>query len=216
MTPIPFPLPAGRILPPTTAYATGLICELRPDLADGVRAAVLGDAAVDDLEAMAVTHLVRGDEQAMRALSRLGEIVHYGGNDPKSLHGLADTLEMIPGSGPSMPIVSPDGAERVAHPTICDVVLFFGYGHTVVGLGDERLMHDWHAAADLLNAYLREGWGVAWGSATLPGEREALRRLIPIHAHTVSLDPDTRAAWAKAHLDALTPPIRPQSPDQLN
>ena len=45
MTPIPFPLPAGRILPPTTAYTAGLICEHRPDLADGVRSAVLGDAA---------------------------------------------------------------------------------------------------------------------------------------------------------------------------
>ena len=35
MTLMPFVLPAGRILPPTTAYAAGLICELRPDLADG-------------------------------------------------------------------------------------------------------------------------------------------------------------------------------------
>ena len=35
MTPLHFPLPAGRILPPTTAYAAGLVCELRPDLADG-------------------------------------------------------------------------------------------------------------------------------------------------------------------------------------
>ena len=35
MTPIPFPIPTGRALPPTTAYAAGLVCELRPDLADG-------------------------------------------------------------------------------------------------------------------------------------------------------------------------------------
>ena len=215
MTPIPFDLPR-RILPPTTAYATGLVCELRPDLADGVRSAVLGDAAMTALDVLTLARVEAGDEQGANALSYLREIVHYGGNDPKALHRLADTLEMIPGSGPSMPIVSPDGAERVAHPTICDVVLFFGYGHTVVGLGNERLMHDWHAAADLLNAYLREGWGVAWGSATLPGEREALRRLIPLHAHTVSLDPNARAAWAKAHLDALAEPVRPMSPDRLN
>ena len=203
MTPIPFPLPAGRILPPTTAYAAGLICERRPDLADGVRDAVLGDTALTTLDVLTLARVEAGDEQGATALGYLREIVHYGGNDPKSLHALADVLEMIPGSGPSMPVVSRDGAERIVHPTICDVVLFFGYGHTVVGLGDERLMHDWHAAAVILDAYLREGWGPAWGQGTLRGEREALRRLIPIHAHTVSLDPDARAAWAKAHLDAL-------------
>ena len=51
--------------------------------------------------------------------------------------------------------------------------------------------------------YLREGFAVVWAASESDGEREALRRLIPIHAHTVSLDADTRAAWAKAHLDAL-------------
>ncbi len=30
MTPIPFSIPTGRALPPTTAYAAGLVCELRP------------------------------------------------------------------------------------------------------------------------------------------------------------------------------------------
>jgi len=206
MTPIPFDLPSGRILPPTVAYAAGLVCELRPDLADGVRAAVLGDAAMTALDVMTLARIEAGDKQGADALGCLRELVYYGGNAPKALHGLADTLELIPGSGPSMPIVSPDGSERIDHPTICDVVLFFGWGHVVVGLGDDVFQQDWHHAADLLNAYLREGWGVAWGAAHLDGEREALRRLIPLHAHTVSLDPAVRAAWAKAHLDALGAP----------
>ena len=51
--------------------------------------------------------------------------------------------------------------------------------------------------------YLHEGFAVVWAASKSGGAREALRRLIPLHAHTVSLDPDTRAAWAKAHLDAL-------------
>ena len=30
------------------------------------------------------------------------------------------------------------------------------------------------------------------------------------------LDPDARAAWAKAHLDVLADPVLPQSPDRLS
>ena len=54
--------------------------------------------------------------------------------------------------------------------------------------------------------YLHEGFAVVWAASKSDGAREALRRLIPIHAHTVSPNADARAAWAKAHLDALEAP----------
>ena len=216
MTPIPFPLPR-RILPPTVAHAAGLVCEHRPDLADGVRAAVLGDAAVTALDVVTLARVEAGDEQGAQVLACLREIVHYGGDDPKSLHGLADLFGLIPRRDKGMTMHSRDNVERVGDPTICDVVRWPYVRPFVVGLGSPGFAGIARAleGADLLNAYLREGWGAAWGQGTLPGEREALRRLIPLHAHTISLDADTRAAWAKAHLDALNPPIRPQSPDRL-
>jgi len=78
MTPIPFDLPSGRILPPTVAYAAGLVCELRPDLADGVRSAVLGDAAMTALGVLTLARVETGDEQGANALGYLREIVHTG------------------------------------------------------------------------------------------------------------------------------------------
>ena len=216
MTPIPFDLPR-RILPPTTAYATGLVCELRPDLADGVRSAVLGDAALTALDVMTLARVEAADEQGANALSYLREIVHYGGNDPKALHGLADVLGLIPRRDKGMEMHTRDNVARVGNPTICDVVRWPYVRPCVVGFGSPGFAGVARAleGADLLNAYLREGWGPAWGQGTLPGEHEALRRLIPLHAHTVSLDAEVRAAWAKAHLDALAEPVRPQSPDRL-
>lgn len=204
MTPIPFDLPR-RILPPAVAYAAGLACEHRPDLANGVRAAVLGDAAVTVLDVLTLTRVEADDEQGSQALAYLREIVHYGGNDPKALHGLADLFGLIPRRDKGMTMHSRDNAERVGDPTICDVVRWPYVRPFVVGLGSPGFAGIARAleGADLLHAYLREGWGVAWGAAHLDGEREALRRLIPLHAQTVSLDADARAAWAKAHLDAL-------------
>ena len=122
MTPIPFALPSGRILPPTTAYAAGLVCELRPDLADGVRSAVIGDAALTALDVMTLARVEAGDEQGANALSYLREIVHYGGNDPKALHGLADVLGLIPAPDKVAKIIDRGGVERVGAPTIGDVV----------------------------------------------------------------------------------------------
>ena len=204
MTPIPFSLP-GRILPPTVAYAAGLVCEHRPDLADGVRVAVLGDAAVRDLDLLTLDRTGWTDAQGATVLDHLREIVHYGGNAPKALHGLADVLGLIPRRDKGMEMHSRDNVERVGAPTICDVVRWPYHRPYVIGFGLPGFAGVSRAleGADLLNAYLREGWGVAWGAAHLDGERETLRRLVPIHAHTVSLDPAVRAAWAKAHLDAL-------------
>lgn len=202
MTTIPFPLPR-RVLPPTVAYAAGLVCEHRPDLADGVRAAVLGDSAVTALDVLTLARVDADDEQGSRALAYLREIVHYGGNDPKALHRLADLFGLIPRRTADMRITTADGEERVGDPTIGDVWTV-GAGYAVCGLGDA-----WASpgqaedGAALLLRWLREGPEVRIPKPMLPGEREALRRLIPIHAHTVSLDPDARAAWAKTHLDAL-------------
>ena len=217
MTPIPFPLPAGRILPPTTAYAAGLICERRPDLADGVRSAVLGDAALTALDVMTLARVEAADKQGANALAYLREIVHYGGNDPKALHGLADVLGLIPAADKVATIIDHDGEERVGAPTICDVWHAADQHFIVCGLGgswltDRPLLpphHEQfraHRGALVLQGYLRDGLEWVWGDAELDAEHEALRRLIPIHAHTVSLDPDARAAWAKAHLDALGAP----------
>ena len=220
MTPIPFDLPR-RILPPTTAYATGLVCEHRPDLADGVRSAVLGDAAMTALDVLTLARVEAGDEQGANALSYLREVVHYGGNAPKDLHGLADVLGLIPRRTAEMKITTGDG-----DPTIGDNYFTPESGHAVCGLGAgpwayahapdhvETLQAE-EGACVLVN-YLAHGWDAALALVTGDGEREALRRLIPLHAHTVSLDADARAAWAKAHLGALAEPARPMSPDRLN
>jgi len=212
MTPIPFDLPA-RILPPTTAYAAGLVCQYRPDLADGVRAAVLGDAALTAIDVMTLARVEAGDEQGARALNYLREIVHYGGNDPKALHGLADVLGIIPAADKVAKIIDQDGVERVGAPTIGDVWCAADEHLIVCGIGGAWLAgcplpphHEQsraHRGALVLQSYLRDGLEWVWGDAELDADREALRRLIPLHAHTVSLDPAVRAAWAKAHLDAL-------------
>ena len=222
MTPIPFPIPTGRVLPPTTAYAAGLVCELRPDLADGVRSAVLGDAAMTALDVLTLARVEAGDEQGANALVYLREIVHYGGNAPTALHGLADVLGLIPRRTAEMKITTGDGEERDGDPTIGDNYFTPESGHAVCGLGGgvwarpawrvnphHKPFAEEMASEDggcLLNEYLLNGWHVAWLSGGLVGEREALRRLIPLHAHTVSLDAEVRAAWAKAHLDALVAP----------
>ena len=218
MIPIPFPLPAGRILPPTVAYAAGLTCEHRPDLADAVRAAVLGDDRAVAFNDLMIERAHFADEGGAEIVSHLSEIVHYGGFAAKDLHALAALLGAIPRRTPQMWIATPDHMERVGDPTIGDVWAVPTQAIVVCG----RPAYPWqdnratHEGAVLLMRYLREGFARVWAGAFTPGEREALRRLVPIHAHTVSLDPAIRAAWAKAHLDALTPPVRPQSPDRLN
>jgi len=221
MTPIPFDLPSGRILPPTVAYAAGLVCEHRPDLADGVRRAVLDtNTAVNGISAalLSVNSVwnscdQRHDKIGSLACERLCEIIFDGIDAPKSLHRLADILGLIPQCSADMQITRPrwvmsllpKGMKYTGDPTIGDVIGWGSESRRVVGLGDLNFVEICTArdAAELLEAYLRSGWNPAWKRAALPGEREALRRLIPLHAHTVSLDPAVRAAWAKAHLDAL-------------
>ena len=206
MTPIPFDLPR-RILPPTTAYAAGLVCELRPDLADGVRSAVLGDAALTALDVLTLARVEAVDEQGANALAYLREIVHYGGNDPKALHGLADVLGLIRAPAKGLTILTPNNERRDGHSVIGDIWWRPGHHRMITGLPRGSTWYrtpiEAQDAARLLLHSINDGFVVAWQSATLDGERKALRRLIPIHAHTVSLDPDARAAWAKAHLDAL-------------
>ncbi len=255
MTPIPFALPSGRILPPTTAYAAGLICELRPDLADGVRSAVLGDRTVDALNDLADFVFYAGGEggadihAASICMSLLGVIWDIG----NGLHGLADVLGMIPHLHPRMawfhtwqprlpstpfsqsyPDAPGRGRDRsltIGERWIAQVDQGYPtaqFGQYIVGFGTTKEPDDFgnggspdqhhraHDAAELLLSCLRDGFAAVWGKASTPGEHEALRRLIPLHAHTVSLDAKVRAAWAKAHLDALAEPVRPMSPDRLN
>ena len=205
VTPLPFPAPS-RILPPTTAYAAGLICEHRPDLADGVRAAVLGDDAVYGLDALALACAQRQDEQGALVCSRLQELVHYGGNADTALHGLADVLGLIIWRTLGMAIFTQNGEERMITTMLGDVWTV-GNGYTVCGLGASWVsLGQAKNNAALLLRWLREGPNLRIPKPTLPSEREALRRLIPLHAHTVSLDANTRTAWAKAHLDALEAP----------
>jgi len=202
MTPIPFDLPS-RTLPPTVAYAAGLVCELRPDLADGVRAAVLGDAALTALDVMTLARIEAGDKQGADALGCLRELVYYGGNAPKALHGLADVLGLIIWRVVGMTIFTHDGEQRVLTTMLGDVWTV-GAGYAVCGLGDAWVSPGQaEDGAALFLRWLREWPELQIPHPILPGEREALRRLIPLHAHTVSLDPAVRAAWAKAHLDAL-------------
>ena len=207
MTPIPFSIPTGRALPPTTAYAAGLVCELRPDLADGVRSAVLGDAALTALDVMILARVEAGDEQGANALSYLREIVHYGGNAPTALHGLADVLGLIQSPITGLTIVTPDNERRDRCSVIGDIWWRPGHRRQIIGLPFRstwyQTLSEAQDAARLLLRSISDGFVIAWELATLSGERKALRRLIPIHAHTVSLDAETRTAWAKAHLDAL-------------
>jgi hypothetical protein len=238
VTPISFGIPTTRTLPPAVAYAAGLVCELRPDLADGVRAAVLGDAAMTALDVMTLARVEAGDKQGADALSCLREIVYYGGNAPKALHGLADVLGLIPACPADcawydhpdgfwlcvprtnavvrflqpVPGPPPVGARGRLLNSAFVIGVPMSYGAKWTG---DTGVHLSCVTADALRLYLSEGWGAAWARLP-PACLSALRAwFVALHAHTVSLDPAVRAAWAKAHLDALADPVRPQSPDRL-
>jgi hypothetical protein len=220
MTPILLDLPASRTLPPTVAYAAGLVCELRPDLADGARSAVLGDDAAADLHRLTLACGALGDGQGNAACDCLRLLVeHHDTHITRSyLHALADILNVIPQRTAEMQVTTGDGEGRDGDPTIGDVyatgervpMRFYPSGtevYRICGLTGAQMVKAYNArdAANLLDQYLRRGFDAAW--ADVPrlavGAREALRRLIPLHAHTISLDAEVRAAWAKTHLDAL-------------
>lgn len=171
MTPIPFDLPR-RILPPTTAYAAGLVCELRPDLADGVRSAVLGDAAVTALDAMAYACVETGDAQGVNVLGCLREIVRHRGDTSKDLRAMVDAVQRLDDA-------LYDCFDWRASPTFN------------------------HADLCLQLMYWRGGFAPCWQHAKTPNDLRCLRQVITLHAHTVSPNAAVRAAWAKAHLDAL-------------
>ncbi len=230
MTPIPFDIPPGRTLPPTVAYAAGLVCEHRPDLADGVRAAVLGEDRAIAFDGLILACIDAKDEPAVGALSCLREIVHYGGLALTDLQALAVLLGVTPAPDNVAKIIDRDGVERIGDPTIGDVVLLrertpatgHPYGaetYSAVGISNHRTTRAYRAFDDaaVLMTYLREGFATAWARVPrLRGAVVPLFAIVTLHAHTVSLDPAARAAWAKAHLDALADPVRPQSPDRLN
>lgn len=207
MTPIPFPMPAGRTLPPTVAYAAGLICELRPDLADEVRAAVLGEDRAVAFDGLILACIDAKDEQAVGALGYLREIVHHGGLALTDLQALAALLGVVPAPGNVAKIIDRDGVERVGDPTTGDVVLLRertpATGHqrgvetfSTVGIPNHRTTRAYRAFDDaaVLMTYLREGFVTAWARVPrLRGAVDPLFAIVRLHAHTVSPNADARA-----------------------
>jgi hypothetical protein len=166
MTPIPFDLPKPTITP-MVAYATGLVCEQRPDLADEVRCVVLGNNAVAVLDTMMFACVKADDGRGISALTLLRSIVRCEGK-MNVFPILADLANVVYDS------------------------------------------FDWHPSLDSEHAdlalqlmYWRLGFGPCWEHAKTPNDLRGLRRLIVLHAHTVSLGTDLRASWAKAHLHHL-------------
>jgi hypothetical protein len=149
------------------AYATGLVCEQRPDLADGVRAAVQSAVLGDTL--FRITDLIlacsaRGDTQGAIVCDRLHRIIHHPDQAPTTLPLLAEALR--------------------------DSFEWFARSPT-------------HEDLDLRGMYAHFGFDPCWEHAKTPNDLRGLRRLIVLHAHTVSLGADLCASWAKAHLDHL-------------
>lgn len=166
MTPIPFDLPK-RTITPMVAYAAGLLCEYRPDLADEVRRAVLGNNAVVMLDSMAFTRAQAADGQGVSALSLLRGVVRCG-NMMDVSPMLGDLANVLYDSFEWYPRVD-SGHADLAFPLM----------------------------------YFRRGFDPCWEHAKTPNDLRGLRRLIVLHAHTVSLGADLCASWAKAHLTHL-------------
>ena len=95
-------LPTVRTLSPYVAYATGVICENRPDLANEVRSAVLGDRAEYELNALILARIeacfVSGDDAGAdvgaNAVSYLRRVC-LNPEDNKALRALVDALGLI-------------------------------------------------------------------------------------------------------------------------
>lgn len=166
MTPIPFDLPK-RTITPMVAYAAGLLCEHRPDLADEVRRSVLGNNAAAVLDSMTLTRAQAADAQGISALSLLRGIVRC--------ENLMDVSRML------------GDLANVLYDTFewCPRV------------------YTEHADLAFPLMYFRLGFGPCWEHAKTPNDLRGLRRLIVLHAHTVSLGADLCASWAKAHLSHL-------------
>lgn len=219
MTPICVAIPPVRALTPAVAFATGLVCEYRPNMAERVRAVVLGDEANirEGLCAIALLMALKGGERedydGLPVVTLMEVIVH--GLD---INALAEVLGLILSQDEVEKITSRDGADRIGTPKIGDVVQlrkrtpmnFHPCGaetYHAVGLVGHRTVKGYraHDAAQTLACYLREGFAAAW--AKVPhyndGGVGALHTVVRLHAHTVSFDAGVRAAWAKAHIDAL-------------
>ena len=81
--------------------------------------------------------------------------------------------------------------------------------YSVIGIRDHRTTKCYRARddSDVLLRYLRDGFMAVWESVPRsPRTVDPLFAIVALHAHTVSLAADARAAWAKAHLDALEAP----------
>lgn len=70
---------ATREMHPATAYAVGLICENRPDLAGEVRSAVINNEYANHFQLRSKRCLEIGDEDAAQAWTHLQRIFFYGG-----------------------------------------------------------------------------------------------------------------------------------------
>lgn len=161
---------ATRKIHPATAYAVGLICENRPDLAGESRGAVLNNHYANHFQLRFKHYRKIGDEEAAQAWFHLQRIFFYG--------GFTKTI-----------------IEEVSALT---KVLFDAFDWIPLDAFDERDL-------SLLMMYLAFGLEPCWKYAETQNDLKCLRRLLTLHAHTVSLDADVRAEWLRVHLDTLEP-----------
>lgn len=229
MKPVSFDLQPVKKLTPAVAYAAGLICEMRPDLADPVREAVLGDRTVDALNDLATIALYAGgaggaDTETIALCMRLlGVIWDIDGE----LRALVDALGLIrecpdycvwcersDGTWLCLhredPFIERAGLRRSesspplgatwAHPCGPGV---FGIPHDVTSSwrGEEGAAKARQTAA-VWQILTTSGFGAAW--ALMPRETlwSVRKWVIAVIAHTISPDPAARAVWAKVHLGA--------------
>ena len=150
------------------------------------------------------------------------------GNDPKSLHALADVLGLIR-ECPDYCVwcERPDGAWLCLHredPFIERAGLRRSEGSPPLGatwahpcgpgvFGIPRdVTSSWRGedgaakarqTAVVWHALTTSGFDAAWALLPVKTLWSVRKWVIAVTAHTISLDPAVRAAWAKAHLDAL-------------
>lgn len=161
---------ATRELHPATAYAVGLICENRPDLAGEVRCAVLNNEYANHFQLRVKHYRKIGDEDAAQAWDHLQRIFFYGGFTKTIMEEVAELAKVLVDVFDWIPLDAYDEKDLL-----------------------------------LLRMYLAFGLGPCWKYAETQNDLKGLRRLLTLHAHTVSLDADVRAEWLRVHLDTLEP-----------
>lgn len=187
MTPVAFdPPPTRRVLAPGVAYAAGLICEHRPELADQVREAVLGDHAQTTLRFAIAIAAINRPGNDYQIFAKLADVVHYAGARPRDMQAIVSLLGIMPRLPPSCVWYEHiDGRWRYGHP---DNVFIELEGFTP------------SKSTPPLGAV----WAHPLGPGVIGIPHEVTRQwVVQVTAHTVSPDPNVRAAWTRAHLDAL-------------